>query len=125
MCVHLVTNPFYALPFTHHMDSCTTLHYCCTSPQTTIPIIHCTDDTHTADCTDDTYTAGCSDYTPYLSHGLPQSDGRVLYSVYQSPSNSYVLYGAHFVVIAWPGLAWPGLAWPVFSCFGYCPCFLD
>ncbi len=22
------------------------LHYCCTSPQTTIPTIHCTDDTH-------------------------------------------------------------------------------
>jgi len=43
-------------------------HYCCTSIRTTIPIIHCTNDTHTADCTD---------YTPYLSHGLPQSNVRV------------------------------------------------
>ncbi len=48
------------------------LHYCCTSPQTTIPTIHCTDDTHswlhwrhtqlialtthTADYTDDTHS---------------------------------------------------------------------
>ncbi len=66
------------------------LHYCCTSPRTTVPIIHCTDDTHThthtADCTD--YTAD-SHHTPYLSHGFPQSDRRVLYSVYHSPSDSY------------------------------------
>ncbi len=34
------------------------LHYtnCCTSPRTTVPIIHCTDDTHTAECTDYTHS---------------------------------------------------------------------
>ncbi len=58
------------LPF-HHMDFYTTLTVC-TPPQTTIPIIHCTDDTHTehtADCTN--HTADCTDHTAYLSHGLP------------------------------------------------------
>ncbi len=55
------------------------LHYCCTSPQTTVSIIHCTDDTHTADCTDYTHThthtrththtnrADCTDYTLYFT----------------------------------------------------------
>ncbi len=50
-----VTNLVHSLPFTHHqscthhqrsfalhMTSCTS---CCTSPRTTVPIIHCTDDT--------------------------------------------------------------------------------
>ncbi len=66
-----VTNPVYELPFTHHqrsfahhIDSSTTLTVA-RHPQTTIPIIHCTDDTLTADCTS---------HTPYLKHGLPQSE---------------------------------------------------
>ncbi len=74
------------------------LHYthCCTPPQTTIPITHCTDDTrteHTADCTQHTadctqHTADCSehtadytDHTTYLNHGLPVSLCRVLFSI--------------------------------------------
>ncbi len=65
------------------------LHYthCCTPPQTTIPIAHCTDDTrteHTADCTEHTadcseHTADCSDHTTYINHGLPLC--RVLFSI--------------------------------------------
>ncbi len=46
----IVTNPVHGLPLlTTRGHSLTTwtlaLHYCCTSPQTTIPTIHCTDDT--------------------------------------------------------------------------------
>ncbi len=53
------------------------LHYTTVAlpPRTTVPIIHCTDDTHTAVSTD--YTAD-SYHTPYLSHELPHSDRRVL-----------------------------------------------
>ncbi len=55
-------NPVYELPFTHHqrspahhMDSHTTQTF--TSLRTTVPLIHCTDCTHTAEGTDYTYTA--------------------------------------------------------------------
>ncbi len=64
-----VTNPVDELLFTHHqrslahhIDSCTTLTVA-RHPRTTMPIIHCTDDTHTADCTN--HTAD-SVHTPYL-----------------------------------------------------------
>ncbi len=66
-----VTNPVYERLFTHHqrspahhVDFCTTLLLHLT--WTTVPIIHCTD--NTVD----------SHHTPYLSHGLPQSDRQVL-----------------------------------------------
>ncbi len=53
------------------------LHYthCCTPPQTTIPITHCTDDTRTE------HTADCTEHTTYLNHGLPLPLGRVLFSI--------------------------------------------
>ncbi len=53
------------------------LHYthCCTPPQTTIPITHCTDDTRTE------HTADCTDHTTYLNHGLPLPLCRVLFSI--------------------------------------------
>ncbi len=66
-------------PF-HHIDSHHTSHW------TTVPIIHCTDDKHTAECTD--YTAEAN-HMPYISHGLSHSDHRLLSSVYCSPSDSY------------------------------------
>ncbi len=82
--VYTVTNPVHALLFAHHQRS--PAHYygllhhtnCCTSPRTTVPIIHCTDDTHTAECTDYTHTAD-SNQTCYISHGLPLSHCRVLF----------------------------------------------
>ncbi len=45
-------------------------HYtnCCMSPRTTVPIIHCTDYTHTA----------ATNQTHFISLGLPLSDCRVL-----------------------------------------------
>ncbi len=89
-----VMNPVYELPFTHHQRSLThsphgLLHYtnCCTLPWTTVPITHCTDDTHTADCTD--YIA-YSHHTPYLSHGLPQSDRRVLLAHIATLADNYL-----------------------------------
>ncbi len=76
------------------------LHYthCCTPPQTTIPITHCTDDTrteHTADCTEHTadcseHTADCTDHTTYLNHGLLLPLVRVLFSILHSPNVSYL-----------------------------------
>ncbi len=121
--IYIVTNQVYELPFTHHqrslahlIDSCTTLTVA-RHPRTTITIIHCTDDTHTADCTN---------HTPYLNHGLPQSEHRVLYSVYHSPSDSY----STVPCLALPScLAFlPCLALPCLlalpSCLAFLPCLL-
>ncbi len=79
----------------HPLTTCTlALHYSYISPRTTVPIIHCTDNTHSW-CTD--YTADFH-HTPYLSLGL-------LFSVYHILS-WYLLYRAFlsFLILALPSL---------------------
>ncbi len=49
-----------------------------TSLRTTVPIIHCTDYTHTAP----------SNQTHFISPGLPLSDCQVMFWIYHSPSGS-------------------------------------
>ncbi len=97
--VLLVTNPVHALLFAHHQMS-SSLYIAShatktfTSLQTTVPMIHCTDCTHTAECTEYTYTAE-SIQTRFISLGLPLSDRRVLSSVYHSSSDSYTTEPFH------------------------------
>ncbi len=57
------------------------LHYtnCCTSPKTTFPIIHCTDDTQLISL--------ITHHTRFISLELALCDRQVLFSVY--PSDSY------------------------------------
>ncbi len=98
----------------HHIDSSTTLTVA-GHPRTTVPIIHCTDDTHTTDCTDHTQLIPICTF--FISLGLSLCDRRVCYSIYHSPSDSYST-GAHLVVCH-------SLALPDLSCFDSCPCFLD
>ncbi len=71
----------------HHTDFYMSL-------QTTVPMIHCTDCTDTAECTDYTHTAE-SILTRFISLGLPLSDRRLLSSVYHSSSNSYIMKPFH------------------------------
>ncbi len=81
-----VTNLVHGLLYTrhqrspfHHIDSCTTTTVA-RHPRTTIPIIHCTDDTHTADCTNHAHTWELShNHTPYINPGLPFTDRWVLF----------------------------------------------
>ncbi len=96
------------------------LHHtnCCTSPRTTVPIIYCTDDTHTADCTD--YTAD-SHHTPYLSHGLPQSDRWVLETHVATLADSYLTEHSG-IAIAMPVFILACVSWfnPLPCYFGLC-----
>ncbi len=60
------------------------LHYtnCCTSPKTTFPIIHCTDDTQLISL--------ITHHTRFISLGLPLCDRRVLYAHIASLADSYL-----------------------------------
>ncbi len=68
--------------------------HCCTPPQTTIPITHCTDDTQLIALNTLlitlTHTADCTDHTAYLSHGLPLCHYRVLLSIWHPPDVSHI-----------------------------------
>ncbi len=63
----------------HHIDSCIT-HYCCTSPivLTTIPIIHCTDDTHSWFHWLHSWS---HNHTHFISLGLPLCHRQVLFCI--------------------------------------------
>ncbi len=80
----LVTNPVYELSFTHqqrspalHMDSHTT------QTVTLYPGLHFPSSIALISPT------AVTNHTPYISHGLPLSHCRVLFSIYHSSSDSY------------------------------------
>ncbi len=79
------------------------LHYCCTSPRTTIPIIHCTDDTHT-------HTAVCTDYSWFPSDMLlkPWTSSCFLPSIFKHLSQSLLIANLRslpcFLILVLPSL---------------------
>ncbi len=109
---------------THHMDSCTTLTVA-TSPKTTFPIIHCTDDTQLISL--------ITHLTRFISLGLPLCDRRVLNVHIATLADSYltepfVVFIVLVLVLVWPcfGLCFPlpGL-WPCTWIVSLCLALLD